>query len=135
MKSALAIAFDYRPCRWVAAGTLLIGTLAVLGILVCDLAPWLRLLLAASVLVYALFATQRFLRDPLRRIACVDGAWLLCRHDGAEEVVSLRSSVRRGALLVLEFVKEGGGVRRVVLTPDNLDADLRRRLILLLAAT
>jgi hypothetical protein len=135
MKSALAIAFDYRPSRWIAAGALLIGALAALSALICDLPLGVRLLLAVAVLAYALHVVRRFLHDPIRRIACVEGGWLLARDDGEEEAVSLRSSVRRGVLLVLEFIDDGGGLRRVVLTPDNLEADLRRRLILLLAAS
>ena len=135
MKSALAIAFDYRPSRGLAVAGLLIGALAAVSVMFCDLALWARLLLVVLVLVHGLYVVQRFLRDPIRRIACVEGGWLLVRGDGEEEAVRLRSSVRRGLLLVLEFVGERGRVRQVALTPENIDADLRRRLILLLAAS
>ncbi len=133
MKSAPTIAFDYRPSRWIgiAAGVML--ALAVL-------APWLTelpLIARAAVSLAAFAAGIRALRSHarprFRRIAWRASGWSLIDRADAEHAALLTSHAHLGALLALSF-RHGPRARfQAVLMPDNLDAQTRRRLILLLA--
>jgi hypothetical protein len=133
MKSAPTIAFDYRPSRSIAA-------LAASGTLAASAVPWLSglawpLCVAVSVfaLVFGMGALHRFTNPPFRRIAFLSSGWTLIDEGGKEHPAIFESHVHLGALLVLGF-RYGPRARfRAVLTPDNLDADTRRRLVLMLA--
>lgn len=133
MKSAPAIAFDLRPSRRVGAAACALVALAML-------APWLTRLPAEaagalSLGAFALGASslRRHLRPPFRRAAWRESGWVLLDGDSREHAAELVSEARLGALLALGF-RHGPRARfRFLLAPDNLDADTRRRLILLLA--
>ncbi|HEY0178422.1 MAG TPA: hypothetical protein VGC30_02180 [Dokdonella sp.] len=133
MRSAPAVAFDYRPSRWVAAGAAAVVALAAL-------APWLSASPAAARVGVSLLALAagaaalgRYLRPRFVRVACRAAQWTLVDAAGAEHAVVLESQARLGALIALGF-RHGARARfRVVLAPDNLDAETRRRLVLLLA--
>jgi toxin CptA len=133
MKSAPTIAFDYAPSRWIALATVLVCAGAVL-------APWLSTLpLAACAGVslaaagFGAFALRRQWRTPFRRIACRASGWTLVDLADTEHEAILESHAHLGALMVLAF-RHGPRARfRAVFGPDNLDAETRRRLILLLA--
>ena len=133
MKSAPAIAFDLRPSRRIGA---VVCALVVLAML----APWLTSLstevaAASSLGAFALGASAlwRHRRPNFRRAAWRESGWVLLDRDGHEHPAELESQVRLGALLALGF-RHGPRARfRFLLAPDNLDADTRRRLILLLA--
>lgn len=134
MKSALAIAFDYRPSRQIAAAAALVSIAAVL-------APWfssLSLPLCAALSLAALAlggaAIRRFLHPPFLRIALRSSGWLLIDASGREHPARLASHARLGAFLSLDFRPASGRRRfRALLAPDNTDADTRRRLVPMLA--
>lgn len=133
MKSAPAIAFDLRPSRW-------IGTVALAIVMLATVAPWLTklpasgsALLSLVVLAYGAWALRRHWHPRFRRLAWRESGWTLVGHDGRESAAVLESHAHLGGLLALGF-RHGPRARfRFLLTPDNLDADTRRRLILLLA--
>ncbi len=133
MKSAPTIAFDYRPSRWV-------GAMAVLICLAAASAPWLSGLplpacaaLSLAVLSYAAYELQRFGNPRFQRIAYRASGWVVVDAGGNEHAAILKSHAHLGALLALGFRIGPRARLRVVLTPDNLDADARRRLVLMLA--
>lgn len=133
MKSAPAIAFDLRPSRGIAVAVTAVGLLA-------SAAPWLtglpapaRGALSFSAAVWACFALHRFLHPPFRRVAWRPSGWALVDPGGGEHPALLASHARLGGVLVLGFRHGATGRFRFVVAPDNLDAEGRRRLCLLLA--
>jgi len=133
MRSAPAIAFDYRPSRRIAA-------CAALACVAAAAAPWasalplaLRAGLCAAALAGGAASIARFLRPPFRRVALRAGGWVLVDAAGAERAARLHSHVRLGPLLVLDFRLAPRGRFRALLAPDNADADVRRRLVPMLA--
>lgn len=133
MKSAPTIAFDYRPSRGV-------GTVAALVCLAAASAPWLTALppLACTALSLAAIASgahalQRFLKPRFRRIAYRESGWTLLDAYHTEHAAVLESHAHLGVLLALGFRTGPRSRLRVMLTPDNLDAHSRRRLVLMLA--
>ena len=136
MKSAPAIAFDYRPSRRVAIAVVGVAALAILAVFLSGLSLGMRLVLALAALVLTVLALRKHLRPRTRRVAHGAGGWLLVDGEGNECSARLVAHVQRGNLLLLDF-QAGNPPRqqRVLLTGDNSDAELRRRLILVLAAT
>jgi toxin CptA len=134
MKSAPSIAFDYRPSRTIAAAIVALTTLSIAGVSASGLVPILKWAIAIVAIAYAAWALRRHLVPGFVRIARSAGGWLLVDARGAQSPVILVAHVRRGFLLVLEFRQPGAGRSHAVLTPDNTDAELRRRLALVLAA-
>ena len=133
MKSAPTIAFDYRPSRRLAAAGLAFAATAVLAPWLTGLPWWLRVLLSLAALTFACHSFPRFMRPPFRRIAWRASGWTLVDTAGNEQAADLRRHNRFGAwLVVLDFVHGPGAHFHAVIAPDNLDADTRRRLILLL---
>ncbi len=103
MKSALTIAFDYRPSRWiaVAASVVVIAAMA---------APWFSALpwsagiaLSLAALVSGMAALKRFIYAPFRRIAYQASGWKLVDVDEAEHAVDLKAHTRLGSWFVLDF--------------------------------
>ena len=133
MKSVPGIAFDYRPSRQLGGVGLAVAALALA-------APWLSglpwpasVLLSSAVLALALRSLARFTRPAFRRIAWRASGWTLVDAGGNEQPAELRRHARFGAWLVLLDFRAGAQARfQAVIAPDNLDADTRRRLILLL---
>jgi hypothetical protein len=133
MKSAPTIAFDYAPSRAVV----LAGALVCAG---AALAPWLSVLpvaacagVSSAAAGFGAFALHSQWRTPFRRIACRASGWTLVDLADTEHEAILESHAQLGALMVLAF-RHGPRARfRAVLGPDNLDAETRRRLVLLLA--
>lgn len=134
MKSAPAIAFDYRPCRGIGIAIAGMTAIALLAISRSGIGPAWIWPLGVFALVTGLHALYRHFHPDTVRIARTDGGWLLVDRAGEERAVSLAGHARRGWLLVLQFDGERVGRRSFVLTTDNLDPDLRRRLMLVLAA-
>ncbi|MEO7064753.1 MAG: hypothetical protein ABI082_13400, partial [Dokdonella sp.] len=92
-----------------------------------------RVALSLSVIACAAFALHRFWNPRFQRIAYRTSGWAVVDGDGNEHAAVLESHAHLWVLLALGL-RIGPGVRlRVVLTPDNLDADSRRRLVLMLA--
>ena len=136
MKSAPAIAFDYRPSRRVAIAVVGVASLAILAVFLSGLSLGMRLVLALAALVLTVLALGKHLRPRIRRVAHGAGGWLLVDGEGNEGSARLVAHVQRGNLLLLDFrAEEQSGHQRILLTTDNSDADLRRRLVLVLAAT
>jgi hypothetical protein len=134
MRSAPAIAFDYRPSRVLGVLGALVGLLAVAAPWASGLGTPLRVLVSLAALVLATSAIRRHARPRFRCVACREGEWFLLDRGGDEHPAELVAQTRIGVMLALDFAV-GRSRARMVLLPDNLDADTRRRLILLLART
>lgn len=132
MKSAPTISFDYRPSRAVA----IVAAIVVAGALVAPLLSGLplavRVGLALLALVAGLASLARFLRPRLCTITHGAAGWQLLAGDTLHGA-TLVSHARLGAFVAVSWQLEGGGRRHAVLAPDNVDADTRRRVVLLLA--
>lgn len=135
MKSAPGIAFEYQPSRTVAIAIVGVTLLGLLAVVLSGLALLLKLAIAVAALGYAAWSLNRHLGSNVVRIANGAGGWLLVDAEGAEFPVELADAIHRGVLIVLGFRGESGSVRRFLLAPDNSDADLRRRLLLSVAAS
>lgn len=134
MRSAHAIAFDYRPSSLLALVIICMTASAVVATALSGLV-W-QWCVALSLLAVALggMVLYRHLRSGYHRIAHGAGGWTLIDGQGRDHPASLLASVQRGWLLVLEFGSESLPRTRFILATDNCDADLRRRLLLVLAA-
>jgi hypothetical protein len=133
VKSAPTIAFDYRPSRWISAASGLVVVLAAM-------APWLSSLpaiacaaVSLAVLATGIRALRRHLRPRFIRVAWRASGWSLVDRAADEHAALLVSQAHLGALLALGFRDGPRSHFRIVLAPDNLDLQTRRRLILLLA--
>jgi toxin CptA len=131
MKSAPTIAFDYRPSRIVAIAAATVAALALAAPLLSGLPLVLRAALALLALLAGLASIRRFLRPRLRRVAHGATGWQLVDGDEAREA-TLLSHARIGAFIALSWRLADGERRHAVLAPDNIDADTRRRVALLL---
>ncbi|MEO6688964.1 MAG: hypothetical protein ABIS07_07600 [Dokdonella sp.] len=133
MKSVPTIAFDYRASRSIAAALLLVCCAALL-------APWLsalplagRTVVSLGVVALGVRAARALLQPLFRRVAYRASGWVLVDVAGNEHEVLLESHVRLGALIALHF-RHGPRERfHALFASDNLDADTRRRLVLLLS--
>jgi hypothetical protein len=133
MKSAPTIAFDYRPSRWIGAAALLVCAGAAL-------VPWLsglpllaRAALSLAAIVFGAYALHRFWNPPFRRVAYRAAGWALIDAADEEHAAVLESHAHLGVLLALGLRVGPRARLRAMLAPDNLDADTRRRLVLMLA--
>ena len=135
MKSAPAIAFDYRPSRRLAAGIVAIALLSIVAVAFSGIAGWLGAVVGFAACVYAALALWRFLASPVRRVAWhTAGHWRLLDADGEEHAVELRHAAVRGSWIVLSLRRSDGRRVALVLTPDNCPADVQRRLRIRLAS-
>lgn len=134
MKSVAAIAFDYRPSRWLLFALAVIAALALVAIASCGLNPWIRLGLAALTLAYAAHSAWQFLHPPFVRVTWHStGHWRLRDALEREQVGELRHAVVLGALIVLVLRAGSKRTCSFALLPDNSDAETRRRLRVRLA--
>lgn len=133
MKSAPPIAFDYRPSRMVMAASVVIAAAAAVAPWRSSLPPGACVGVSALVLAFASGALVRFARPAFLRISHGAAGWTLLDGERGENPALLVQHRRLGAMLVLDW-RHGRRARfRAVFMPDNLDAELRRRLVLLLA--
>ncbi len=129
MRSAPAIAFDYRPSRWLLAATLVIAVLALVALACSGVPVAVKMALGIFVCAQAGFRLGRFLRPPLRRVAWQPGGhWRVIDADGSEHVAELIAGTVRGAWIMLDLRRTDGRRSAFVLAPDSIDADTRRRL-------
>lgn len=136
MKSAPAIAFDYRPSRSVAAAIVTIASLAIVAVVLSGIDPWIRLAVGFAACGYATLALWRFLASPVRRVAWHEaGHWRVVQADGQDRVAELRQAVVRGAWITLILRLTDGKDVALVLAFDNSDAELRRCLRVRLTRT
>lgn len=130
MKSAAAIAFDYRPSRLLAAlcsGVLLLGLGAIWYSGLAHYPRWALLLSLLAVLSCAL-SLLRLLRPRFRQVGWDrDGNWLLLDAGRVQQPATLQGWTTLGSAVLLRL-QAGGRTVNLQLLPDNLDRDTRRRL-------
>jgi hypothetical protein len=133
MKSALSIAFDYRPSRWIAGAAIAISLAAII-------APWLsslplaaRGILSFAALVIGAVALASFVKPDVRRVAYRSAGWKLVDASAVESAAELVAHVRLGCWLALDFRNARHRRFRALLGPDNIDAETWRHLTLLLS--
>ena len=134
MKSVPAIAFEYRPSRWLLLASASIAVLALVSIALCGLNVWLRLGLMALALIYSAHSLRRFFASPAARLVWHSaGHWRLREASEREQTGELVRSVVLGAMMVLVLRFGAKETRSFVLLPDNSDGETRRRLRVRLA--
>ena len=134
MKSAAAIAFDYRPSRWLQAA--MTATLLLAVVAICASGIGVELKVAAVASAAALFAFEmRRMRRPLvaRCVWYGDGQWRVRDTAGNDHAASLQYSSVRVDLIVLRMRVPSRGGAALLLLPDNCDASTRRQLRVRLA--
>jgi hypothetical protein len=133
MKSAPPIAFDYRPSRLLVAATVAIAATAAVSPWLSSLPPGACAALSALVVGSASGALARFVRPAFVRISHGAAGWTLLDHERGEHPALLVGHRRLGSMLVLDWRHGQRAHFRAVFMPGNLDAETRRRLVLLLA--
>jgi toxin CptA len=133
MKSANAIAFDYRPSRWLAVAIFCVAALAVVSIVLSGMPWWVKVGACAAVGAFAALGLRAHGRPSRLRAAWLDaGHWRIAGPEGEHNAELLHAAVR-GSWIVLSLRRSDGRNVRFVLAPDNSDADTRRRLRVRLA--
>jgi toxin CptA len=134
MTSAPAIGFDYRPSRLFVRVALTTAALALLAVLLCGLAWWIKAVLVVVLVAMAWRVVRVAARMPVRAVGWTgNGGWTLRLTTGEELPATLASHRVIGALLLLRLHAPGLGEVALLLGADNSDADLRRRLRMRLA--
>ena len=134
MRSAPAIAFDYRPSRRLQAAIVGVALLAGISIALSALPLALGAALMLAVAIYAAIALWQLRRNAGWRVGWHDaGHWSVTREGGAAQTAELRDASVRGDWIVLRLRLGDGRVLPLVLAADNSDTDLRRRLRVRLA--
>jgi toxin CptA len=135
MRSVPAIGFDVHPSRLLAASVVVVAMLAIVAVWLSGMPWWLCVATTGGVVAHASLTMLR-LRQPV--LAALlwhgDGSWTLRLADGRETEATLRSARVLGPLIALRLAWLPGGSAALVLLPDNLDADTRRRLRMRLSA-
>jgi len=136
MKSAPAIAFDYRLSRRLLFAVCAVSALAVTALMLSGLPRWGKWILGIAVVGYVISGMRRERdRAPKRAAWRADGDWRLVFSDGFQTSAGIRSAALRGGWIFLNLRIENDSPVRLVLAPDNCDADTRRRLRVRLAQT
>jgi toxin CptA len=134
MTSAPAIGFEYRPSRGLRLALIVVASLAVLAVASCALAWWPKSLLMLAVALATRHSIQRITTTPIAAVGwSADSDWTLRLLDHEDIPATLASSRVLGALVLLRLQTVERGVQMLLLTPDNSDADIRRRLRMRLA--
>lgn len=133
MRSAPAIGFELRPSRRLIIATLAMTALAVLAIVLCAAAWWLKCLLTMATLATAGQSIRRLCLPRYRRINHDQAGWQITARDGSSITAELVQQARLGSLTVLHF-RLPQQHWRFLIAPDMIDADTRRRLLLTLAS-
>ena len=129
MQSAPAIAFDYRPSRWLLAAGLVVAALALAALVLSGVPSVVKMALGIFVCSQVGVMIGRYLRPAVRRAAWqTGGQWRLADADGREHVAELLRSVVRGGWIVLNLRRSDGKRVVLILAPDNADTDTQRRL-------
>jgi len=136
MTSAPAIGFEYGPSRLVARACAGMALLAVLAVWLSGLPGWGRVAMTCA-LAAALFVEGRRWRRPRATAAgwAADGGWTLRDAMSTDISATLLSFRLLAGCVWLRLQPASGRLLSLLLTPDNSDADLRRRLRMRLAAT
>lgn len=134
MKSAIAIAFDYKPSRWLGVAIVLITVLALCAIALGGMPLWIKSVGALCAVACAGLGFVKYWRPLVRR-----GAWQAAGHwrvrdaDDREFTAETVRGVARGAWIVLNLRRSDGKRLTLILGPDNCTADTRRQLRVRLA--
>jgi hypothetical protein len=133
MRSVPSIAFDARPSPTLAYA-------AAIGVVAAIVTPWQSALptiarVAASAVACAagVVALTRFERPRFARVAHGAAGWTLVDPNGEAQSAELVAHRRLGTWLALDFRDTSDRRFRIVLGPDNSDAETRRRLALMLS--
>jgi toxin CptA len=128
MTSAPAIAFEYRPSRLLRRALIGVATLAVASLLLGAWPWWCKLPAAAGVVLSLCIALRRWARTPVAAVGWSgEGGWRVLSAAGEDMPAELLSCRVIGGAAVLRLAWTGRRVA-LILLPDNLDADMRRRL-------
>lgn len=134
MRSVPAISFEPKPSRQLLAASAIIVVLALLSLAISAL-PWgYSLPAGVSITVLAAFAIERYRNPPYLAISHDQTGWQLRDRAGDWVSVTLRNHGQLGSWVILDFAAPSGRWNSL-LTSDVIDADTRRRLLLVLAAT
>jgi toxin CptA len=133
MKSARAIAFEYRPSRRLAAIIASVAVAATFAIALSAFDLLAKLALVFAALAYTGIVLRKFWNQLPLRVAWHDaGHWRVADTSGDHAAELVRSAVR-GGWIVLNLRCFDGARIALVLAPDNSDADTHRRLRVRLA--
>jgi toxin CptA len=130
MTSAPAIGFEYRPSRWLGRLLGVVSALAILSVWLSGVPGAVKLLLVVVLVAAAYFTIMRSAKSLVTAAGCGrDGSWSL-RMVGSEDVPATLQSFRVVGATVVWLRLKAPGHRGIslLLTPDNSDADIRRRL-------
>jgi len=132
MRSAPAIGFEYRPSRLLALSATALIVLAMAAVAFGGAPVWSKVALEASALVCGARSLWRFLHPRVRALNWRgDGSVsikLADRHGGETEVLGTLDDARMIGPLIALQLRWTEGAASLWLLPDNLDADIRRRL-------
>lgn len=134
MTSAPAIGFEYRPSRRLRQSLLVVALLALLAVALAELPWWLKGLLTMAVLLATWRSQHALAASPVVAAGWSEDAGWTLRMASHEDVPATLASFRvLGSILLLRLHTTERGVQVLLLTPDNSDADIRRRLRMRLA--
>lgn len=134
MTSAPAIGFEYLPSRWLPRLLWALAVLALIAIASCGLPWWLKLPLAALATMLVFRAVRRYRASSVKAAGWSgEGGWSLRLADHSDTPASLASFRVLGECILLRLRTASLGEQVLLLTPDNSDADIRRRLRMRLA--
>lgn len=128
MPSAPAIGFELKPSRHLALACAVMLLLAGLALWLSAVPTVPSLAVTAMLLVLGWHGWRYWRADRWRALALdAQGRWQLHGRDGGDHPATLLGQRVLGPYIVLQL--ECGGRRHgLLLGPDNLDADSRRRL-------
>jgi toxin CptA len=134
MTSAPAIGFEYRPSR--AFQRVLGGmtALALLALMLTDLALWLQVAVSIIVLLAAWRAVRGMAHSPVVAAGWGDEhRWTVHLASHEDVFATLASHRVLGPFVLLRLKTVENREHALLLAPDNTDADIRRRLRMRLA--
>lgn len=135
MRSAPSIAFEYRPSWWPRLLLIALGALALVAIGYSGAGPYLATTLAVGVIAGVLVAWRRGAASPVHRVTWrADGGWQLHLHDDTKVEATLLDARLVAGAIVLRLSRASRAREALLIFPDNLDADTRRRLRMRLSA-
>jgi hypothetical protein len=133
MRSARTIAFDYTASRTIAGASLVMSLVAAVAPWFSELPPALRVVLSLTAAAGGVMAAGRCVQPRFRRIALQESGWMLVDATDVEHAATLASHARLGDWLALDFRLRHRRRFRLLIGPDNVPAETRRRLAVLLA--
>jgi len=130
----LPVIINYRPSLWVFSCLCMVHFGALICLYPAAIPVWLKWLLMATVLCsyirhHRVYVILKNSSCPQRLILKASDEWLLCSRDGASIPIKLLpESFVHPWLVVLRFKGHKLHFHAFVLTLDNIDVDILRRL-------